>query len=178
LKLTQRSVNALTLPDGKTDHFEWDDTMPGFGYRLRLAAGGKVNRTWTVQYRHAGASRRLLLGSAAVLGADQARRRAAQALGDVAHGKDPQAVKHDRRGKDKHTFKATVTDYLAIKKREVRARTHVEQTRYLTDRRYFGPLHSLALDQVTRAAVAARLNRIGAESSSTVAALARAQMSA
>ena len=58
----------------------------------------------------------------------------------------------------------------------VRPRTYTELARYLTAR-YFGPLHSLALDQITRKDVAARLNRITLESSSIVAARARAQLS-
>jgi integrase len=178
MRLTQKATAALTLPVGKTDHFEWDDEMPGFGYRLRLAAGGKIARTWTVQYRHGGATRRLLLGSAAVLGAVEARVMAKKALGRVANSADPQADRLDRRGKDRHTLKATVADYLAIKQRDVRGRTFVEKARYLTDTRYFGPLHSLALDQITRKDVAARLNRITLESGSIVAASARAQISA
>ena len=177
MKLTAKAVAALTLPAGKTDHFEWDDGLPGFGYRLRLAAGGKINRSWNLQYRHGGATRRLLLGSAAVLGAEQARVMAKKALGRVANGEDPQQHKLDRRGKDKHTFRATVADYLAIKQREVRPRTYTEQARYLTGP-YFRPLHGLALDQITRKDVASRLNRISLESSSIVAAHARAQLSA
>jgi integrase len=120
----------------------------------------------------------LLLGSAAVLGADQARVMAKKALGRVANGDDPQADKQHRRGKDRQTFKTTVADYLAIKQREVRGRTLAEKSRYLTDKRYFGPLHGLALDQITRADIASRLNRITVESSSIVAALARARLSA
>jgi integrase len=178
MKLTARNVAALTLPVNKTDHFEWDDGMPGFGFRLRVAAGGKINRTWTVQYRHGGATRRMLLGSAAVLGAEQARVLAKKALGKVANGTDPQADRQDRRDKDKSTLRSVVADYLAIKQRDVRARTHVEQKRYLTDKRYFGPLHGYALDQITRADVAGRLNRITLESSAIVAARARAQLSA
>ena len=120
----------------------------------------------------------MLLGSAAVLGAEQARVLAKKALGKVANGTDPQADRQDRRDKDKSTLRSVVADYLAIKQRDVRARTHVEQTRYLTDKRYFGPLHGYALDQITRADVAARLNRISLESSPIVAARARAQLSA
>jgi integrase len=178
MKLTAKAVAALTLPAGKTDHFEWDDELPGFGFRLRLAAGGKINRSFVCQYRHGGATRRLLLGSAAVLGAVEARGMAKKALGRVANGADPQADRLDRRGKDKHTFRAVATDYLAIKQRAVRPRTYTEQARYLTDKRYFGPLHGLALDQITRKDVAARLNRISLESSAIVAANARAQLSA
>ena len=167
MKLTQKAVAALTLPVGKTDHFEWDDGLPGFGYRLRLAAGGKINRTWTVQYRHGGATRRLLLGSAAVLGAEQARVMAKKALGRVANGADPQADRLDRRGKDRHTLRATVADYLAIKQRELRPRTRIERARYLAAR-YFGPLHGLPLDKISRKDVAARLTRISLESSPIV----------
>jgi integrase len=177
MKLTQKAVNALTL-DGKTDLIVFDDAMPGFGHRLRLSAGGKVLRSWIVQYRHGGATRRLLLGSAEVLGAEQARVMAKKALGRVANGEDPQAHKLDRRAKDARTLIATITDYLKIKQREVRPRTLREITRYLKDRRYFGPLHGLPLDQIGRKDVATRLNRISLESGSIVAGRARAQLSA
>ena len=63
MKFAQKTVGSLQLPAGKTDHFEWDDELPGFGFRLRLAAGGKLNRSFVCQYRHGGATRRLLLGS-------------------------------------------------------------------------------------------------------------------
>ena len=178
MKLTARTVAALRLPAGKTDAIYFDDALPRFGYRLRKGAGDKVLRSWVCQYRHAGATRRMTLGPDGVLNAEQARRKALQALGRVADGSDPQSDRQDRRGKDKQTFKTTVANYLAIKKRDVRGRTFTEKTRYLTDKRYFGPLFGLALDQITRADVATRLNRITLESSSTVAALARAQLSA
>ena len=148
------------MPPGKTDVIFFDEAMPGFGYRLRVAAGGKICVLGSLNIVMPAESRRLLLGSAAALGADQARVMAKKALGQVANGEDPQADKQHRRGKDRQTFKTTVADYLAIKQREVRGRTFVEKSRYLTDKRYFGPLHGLALDQITRADVAARLNRI------------------
>jgi integrase len=177
MKLTQKAVAALTLPAGKTDVIHFDDEISGFGFRLRLGAGGKVLRSWVCQYRHGGATRRLLLGAATVLGAEQARTMAKKALGRVANGEDPQAHKLDRRGKDRHTLKATVADYLAIKQREVRPRTYTELVRYLSGA-YFKPLHSLALDQITRKDVASRLNRISLDSSSIVAGRARATLSA
>ena len=159
MKLTQKAVASLQLPTGKTDVIHFDDEISGFGYRLRKGAGGKVLRSWVCQYRHGGSSRRLLLGAATVLGAEQARTMAKKALGRVANGEDPQADRLDRRGKDRHTLKATVADYLATKQREVRPRTYTELVRYLTGP-YFKPLHSLALDQITRKDVASRLNRI------------------
>ena len=176
MKLTAKATAALKL-DGKRDVIVFDDSMSGFGYRMRVGAGGKVLRSWVVQYRHGGATRRLLLGAGEVLGAEQARTMAKKALGRVANGEDPQASKLDRRGKDKHTLKATVADYLAMKQRAVRARTYTELVRYLTGT-YFKPLHSLALDQITRKDVASRLNRISLDSSSIVAGRARATLSA
>jgi integrase len=175
MKLTQKAVASLQLPAGKTDAIFFDDELPRFGYRLRSGAGGKILRSWVCQYRRAGQTRRLTLDG--VLSAEQARTMAKKLLAQVALGDDPQADKLDRRGKDRHTLKATVADYLALKQREVRPRTYTEQARYLTGT-YFRPLHSLALDQITRKDVAARLNRISLESGSTVAACSRAQLSA
>jgi integrase len=176
MKLTQKAVAALMLPAGKTDVIFFDDEIAGFGFRLRLGAGGKILRSWICQYRHGGATRRLLLGSAAVLGAEQARGMAKKALGRVANGLDPQADKADRRDKDSHTLKAAVVDFLEIKKRVVRARSHHELMRYLTGS-FFKPLHALALDAITRKDVAGRLNKIMLEHSSISAARARAALS-
>jgi integrase len=176
MKLTAKAVAALTL-DGKTDLIVFDDAMPGFGFRLRVGAGGKILRSWIVQYRHGGATRRLLLGPAGVLNAEQARTMAKKALGRVANGEDPQASKLDCRARDAHTLKATVADYLAMKQRVVRSRTYTEMARYLAGG-YFKPLHSLALDQISRKDVAARLNRITLESGGIVAGRARAQLNA
>jgi len=57
MKLTRDAVVALTQPKGKSDHFVWDDDMPGFGVRMR----GDRKR-WIVQYRVGGRQRRESLG--------------------------------------------------------------------------------------------------------------------
>ena len=69
MKLDAKKVVRLALPAGKADHIEWDDDMPGFGLRLRRSGDAKVRRSWVVQYRRACGTRRILLGSAEVLGA-------------------------------------------------------------------------------------------------------------
>src|SRR5262249_10527140 len=78
-----RSVAALKL-DGKTDAIYFDDAMPGFGYRLRLGSGGKMMRSWIAQYKRAGATRRITLGWADVLGAEAARAAAKKILAKIA----------------------------------------------------------------------------------------------
>jgi integrase len=173
MQLTAKAVAALQMPASKTDHIEWDDALPGFGYRLRAGAGGKVLRSWIAQYRRAGGTRRITLGNAAVLSAEQARKEAKKALGRVAIGEDPQADRIDRRDKDQYGFRTVVAEHLKAKEPDVRARTHFELTRYLTGG-YFKPLHGMPVDTITRKDIAARLVAITRESGSITAARARA----
>jgi integrase len=173
MKLTAASVGALKL-DGKKDLIVFDETMPGFGYRLRLGSGGKTLRNWIVQYRRAGASRRVLLGSAEVVNAEAARAAAKKVLGRVALGEDPQADKRDRRGKDRLTLRSLLDEYLAHKK--VSKHTLRGLTRYLTGSA-FRPLHGMPVDTISRNDVAARLLVVIREHGPIVAARARAALS-
>lgn len=175
MKLTTKTIPRLHLPDGKTDAIYFADDLPGFGLRLRTS-GDRVLRSWVCQYRRGGATRRLLLGSADVLGVEQAKAAAKKALAAVALGEDPQADKATRRQKDAHNLRAVIEDYLAAKKGTVRQRTYKEIVRYLTGP-HFKPLHSMPVDQVSRKDVAARLTKITAESGSITAVRARGALS-
>ena len=176
MNLTQKAVSGLQMPPGKTDHIAWDREVKGFGYRLRTGAGGHVLRSWVVQYRRAGGSRRITLGNAAVLSAEQARIAAKKLLGAVAIGEDPAGDRADRRAKDQHSFRSVVEEYLAAKKPDLRPRTFFEVTRYLTGD-YFKALHGMPVDTITRKDIAGRLVAITRQSSSIVAARARAVLS-
>ena len=176
MKLDAKTVSVLTMPPGKTDHITWDSELPGHGYRLRLSPGGKVLRTWVVQYKRAGATRRVTLGRAEVLGAEAARAAAKKMLAKVALGEDPQADRADRRGKDRLTLRALVDEYLAAKQPQLRPRSFVETQRYLTAG-YFKPLHGMPLDTITRRDIAARVVAIVRESGSPTAARARGALS-
>jgi integrase len=175
MRLDAKTVAALA-PGDKTDVIHFDDALAGFGYRMRRSAGGETLRSWIVQYKRAGATRRLLLGSANVLGAEQARTMAKKALGKVANGEDPQADKAARRGKDRVNLRAMIDEYLLAKEARVRPRTFEGIRRYLM-KDYFKPLHGMAVDAVTRRDVAARLVVITREHSSISAARARAALS-
>jgi integrase len=176
MKLTAASAAALKL-DGRKDAIYFDDAMPGFGYRLRLGSGGNVLRSWVVQYKRAGATRRILLGSAEVLGAEAARAAAKKVLAKVALGEDPAADRRDRRSKDKLSLRGVVDQYLALKARELRPKTLREVTRYLTGP-YFKPLHGMPVDSVSRKDVASRLIAVAHGHSNVVAAKARDTLSA
>ena len=173
MKLTAKAVSALKLPSNKSDVIHFDDDAPGFGYRLRLGGGGKVQATWIVQFKRAGATRRMRLGRAGVLSAEQARLAAKKALAAVALGQDPASDRRERRGKDLLTMRSQVTEFLALKERELAPRTFVETRRYLTDPHYFGLLHGLPVDTIHRRDVAARVVAIMRERGSPTAARAR-----
>jgi integrase len=177
MQINAKTITRLALPEGKADAIYFDDALPGFGLRLRKS-GDVVRRSWIVQYRRAGATRRLLLGSADVLGIEQARAGAKKALGKVALGEDPQEQKATRRERDQHTLKALIDDYLVWKEGSgVRRSTFIETRRYLTDARYFGPLHSMPVDRIGKRDVAARILAIAKDSGAVTASRARTVLS-
>jgi integrase len=169
-------IARLTLPDGKTDVIHFDSTLPGFGFRLR-ASGGEVRKSWVVQYRRAGATRRMLLGSAEVLTAEQARAQAKKILTKVALGEDPSRERATRRAADKFTLASVVEEFLSAKQPNVRPRSFVEAARYLRGK-YFAPLRTMPLDSITRRDVAARLLVIARENGAVTASRARSALSA
>ncbi len=82
-KLTKRTVDATGIR--ASDYVLWDDDLPGFG--LRVFKSGK--RSYVVQYRAAGRSRRVTIGLHGVWTPEEARREAKVSLGAVAQGGNP-----------------------------------------------------------------------------------------
>lgn len=83
VKLTKRAVE--TAAPRIKNYIIWDEDLPGFG--LRVFPSGK--RSYVVQYRKSGRSRRLTIGRHGVWTAENARREAKAQLGRVASGSDP-----------------------------------------------------------------------------------------
>jgi integrase len=177
MKLTAKAVAALMLPSGKDDAIYFDQDLPGFGYRLRRSAD-KVARSWVAQYRHAGQTRRITLGSASVLSSEQAREEAKRILAEATLRKDPASERKRRAAADRSTFAALAEQYLAAKQSDVRPRTFSETKRYLRSSKYFGPLHSIPVDAITRRDVAARVLAISQKNGQVTAARARTALSA
>src|SRR5712664_4325817 len=87
-KVTKRVVDAAEVR--KKDYVVWDDELPGCG--LRVFASGK--RSYVIQYRSAGRSRRYTIGLHGVWTHETARQKAKVQLGRVAQGVNPAEERH------------------------------------------------------------------------------------
>lgn len=90
-KLTKRFVEAVE-PQSK-GHVVWDDELPGFD--LRVYPSGK--RSYLIQHRAKGRSRRYTIGIHGVWTPETARREAKALLGQIARGEDPAAEREEER---------------------------------------------------------------------------------
>jgi integrase len=163
MKLTARSTTALRLPPGKTDHIEFDDSIPGFGLRLR--EGG--SRVWIFQYSIGPKQRRLVIGKASALTPEMAREHAADLHARVRLGGDPAADKAVARAEAALSFKAVADRFLARQRVRLRPGSYVEVERHIL--KNAKPLHGMPIATVDRSAVAALLGAI-VDSSGPVAA--------
>jgi hypothetical protein len=82
-KINKKAVDAA-MPKGR-DYVIWDSELPGFG--LRVCASGK--RSYVLQYRSLGRSRRHTIGLYGVWTPETARLEAKAQLGRIASGNNP-----------------------------------------------------------------------------------------
>ena len=82
-KITKRSVDNFA-PRAKS-YFEWDSEIKGFGVRI-MPSGTK---TYQIQYRKGGRTRRASIGRHGNITAEQARNRAKELMGDLSKGENP-----------------------------------------------------------------------------------------
>ena len=82
-RLTKRIVDAAEPRE--RDYFVWDDDLPGYG--LRVFASGK--KSYVIQYRALGRTRRYTIGLHGVWTPDTARQEAKVQLGRIASGDNP-----------------------------------------------------------------------------------------
>lgn len=82
-KLTKRIIDSAEPKD--TDYFIWDEEIPGFGVRV-LRTGKK---SYVVQYRAGGRTRRYSFSQHGVMTADEARKQARELLVSVDKGENP-----------------------------------------------------------------------------------------
>lgn len=82
-RITKRLVDSAKPKD--KDYFLWDSDMPGFG--LRIMKTGK--KSYMVQYRHGGRTRRVTFGRVGVMTPEEARSEARDLLTAAGKGDNP-----------------------------------------------------------------------------------------
>jgi integrase len=181
IELNRTTVASLKLAAGKTDQIIFDADERGFGFRLRRD-GARLRRSWIVQYRFRGRTRRFKIGDYPTVTAETARKKAKTILAQVHLGQDPQSDKEADRANGSRTLRTVATEYLEMKALEVeRGKYRASSLRvarlYLTGTAYFGPLHSHAVTDITVADIASRLNAINRNSGTSTAGCARSHLS-
>src|ERR1700730_3015049 len=171
MRFTTPTVPHLKIASGQQERIVFDETLPGFGFRIR--AGGK--RTWVAQYRIGNKQRRLTLGSLEKLDPDQARKAARAVLARVELGHDPQGEKIEGRVQAAQTLGVIVDGYLSFAKGRLRPRSYEEIERHFAQ--HWAPLKSLALSRITRANIATRISAIAEQRGRFAANRARASLS-
>ena len=172
MKLTQKAIAALALPEGKTETIVFDEDLPGFGVRIR--AGGA--RTWVYQYKIGSQHRRITLGNTTALSPARARETAGNLHAQVRLGQDPQGAKTESRVRAAETMIAVAQSYLTYQSGHLRRRSYIEVERHLL--KYCKPLHGLQLQKIDRRAVAARVADVTSSSGAATANRVRASLSA
>jgi integrase len=172
MKLTQKAIAALALPEGKTETIVFDEDLPGFGVRIR--AGGA--RTWVYQYKIGNQHRRITLGNTTALSPARARETAGDLHAQVRLGQDPQGAKTESRVRAAETMIAVAQSYLTYQSGHLRRRSYTEVERHLL--KYCKPLHGLQLQKIDRRAVAGIVASVAAASGSATGNRVRASLSA
>jgi integrase len=171
MKLSRDAVVKLVMPPGRSEHFEWDADLPGFGVRLR-----GTSKRWVVQYRVNGHQRRESLGDVRKVTIEDARRIARNRFAQVELGTDPGADRAKAKAQAaaaQLTLGVVADQYLGAKHR--RHNTQRQLVYHFSTT--WAPLRNMAIGDIKRADVAAQLQRIAQAHGTATAARARISLS-
>jgi integrase len=159
-KLTPAFAAKARAAPGSERTTYWDAAMPGFG--LMVTANG--HRSYVVQYRAAGKSRRMHLKAGLALTA--ARREAKAILGIVAKGGDPLAARRKAERAETDTLKAIVEEYLAREGNHLRT---IRTRRASLKRHVLPKLGDRQIGDITRTDIVRLLDHVAEKSGAPMA---------
>src|SRR5262245_11271666 len=107
-RLTEKAITAARA--GTAERFLWDGETPGFGCRIKPSGV----RTFLVQYRVGGRTKRVKIGRWPVWKVEQARREAHKLLSEVDHGGDPSGRKRRERIAKGDTISAVAAAFVEL----------------------------------------------------------------
>jgi integrase len=154
IKLTPAFCKKAKAQPGAERTIYWDMSLPGFGLQMTKAG----HRSYVVQYRAAGRSRRMSIDGR--LGLAAARERARKLFGEVAHDRDPLAEKRKAATREKNTFQAIAEEYFERKGKDLRSADH---QRAVLERLVYKRLGKLPIDIIRRSDVVRLLDHIEKE---------------
>jgi integrase len=159
-KLTPSFVQKAPVESGAERALYWDEDMPGFG--LLVTASG--HRSFIVQYRFRGRSRRMKING--VLGLAAARKQARALLGEVAKDRDPLQERRNAASLAEDTFKTIAEAYLARDGKKLRT---LGDRRATLERLVYPRLGSQPISAIRRSDIVRLLDRIEDESGPVMA---------
>ena len=155
MRLTKSTITKLELPAGMKESTFYDETLSGFGIRLR--ASGK--KTWVAVYRFGSRTRRVTIGDATTVLPDEARAHAREILAKADLGRDTQAERTDERQREDITLDSVIAFYIEeyVAPRQ-KPRTQLETKRHLLV--HWASLHDCPIARVAHRDIANELSRI------------------
>ena len=179
MKLTQKKVDELKLPDDRKGVIYWDDDVPGLGVRLQ----GKARR-WVIRYRPKGRTKQVqvTLGAVDAIKLSKARleageySRAAKQGRDLAAEEKAEAQRQAQVQKQQHDERLgrIIERYLAHAKTILRPTTFYNVEYSL--RVHWAPFHDRHIGDLSRGVIGRHLATINDERGGTSANRARVIM--
>jgi len=172
VKFTEANVRAYKHPDNKPNYTLWDESLPGFGFRVQ--AGGK--KVYYAKYRMGTKQRWFKIGPTDKISLSAASKQAKSIFESVANNIDPANTKAKATAAAAQTFGSVIDGYLEQLETDKRSVAHIRRTKSYLDG-YFKALHTIALASIDLATVSRELNLIN-KRGPTAANRARATLSA
>jgi integrase len=172
LNLTANKIATLRLPKGKSDYIWFDQSVPGFGIRVRASGSS----SWIYQYKIGRKTRRVTIATATAIPLGRARQIAGELHAKVRLGGDPAGEKRRAVARAGHTLGVLAEDYLAQQQTQLRPGSLREVARHL--RLYAAPLHGLSVDSIDQRTIADRLSAIERSSGAVTANRVQSSLSA
>jgi integrase len=171
MKLTKVNIAKVSVPPGKSEIIAFDSAIPGFGLRVRISG----SRNWIFQYRIGVKQRKISLGAASAITAQDARKRASELYARTKLGQDPGGEKIESRAKVVETFGSILRPFLLVKKAALKPRTLEAVERHLL--KHSKRLHALQLNAIDRRTVATLLAELATNNGPNLAVSVRASLS-
>ena len=154
MKFTEANVKSFKSPAGKLDHIEFDESMPGFGLRVR----GGERKYYIAQYRVGTKSGRATLGNASKVTLADAKIHAKKVFDLVAAKINPATQRTKAAAKASQTFERYIDPFLAVFKSEWATKYYNDNARALNN--HFKGLHDMPLGDIQIADVATELAEV------------------